>query len=73
MFANFGADGTPTLAAGNLNGSAFIDAADAGVMFAAWTGDVGPPLATAGVPEPTTFALAALGLLVMGCRRRNRA
>jgi len=44
LAANFGNNGLG-YADGNLNGDLYIDAADIGIMFGAWTGDSGPAVA----------------------------
>jgi T5SS/PEP-CTERM-associated repeat protein len=54
---------------GELDGSPPVNGADLGILLGAWTG--APPLNAAAVPEPTGFALVAIGLLGGLCRRRR--
>ena len=60
-----------TLAIGWKDGQAAMDE----IRFGATAGDVMPSAAGLAVPEPSTFALAALGLmgLAIAWRRRKRA
>lgn len=74
MFANWGLVGLG-YADGNIvsGGADTIDAVDAGVMFTNWTGDAGPLSAATAIPEPSSFALAAIGLVGIVYRRKNMA
>jgi T5SS/PEP-CTERM-associated repeat protein len=55
---------------GELDGSPPVNGADLGILLGAWTGS--PPLSAASVPEPTGFAIVAVGLFGgLRCRRRE--
>ena len=66
---NFGTQTGATLVSGDADTDGDVDGND----FLVWQQQFGPVGSLSAVPEPSTFAIAVLGLLGLGCKRRNRA
>ena len=58
-------------AEGDVTADNLIDAADVGVMFANWTGDLGPAGLAAVIPEPASCSMAILAVCGLVCYRRR--
>ena len=64
--------GTAGAASGDFNGDSLVNALDASILAANWTGPLNEAANGAPVPEPSAIVLCAIGALVwLGGRRRS--